>query len=808
MAKNTFIQNSFISGEASPKFWGRTDTNQYNQACEDIENMIVQPQGGASRRPGTHFVYDLTSLVPTGDTLFAARLFPFVAADGRRFQIAFMAIEDTSGSAPDDMYLLISAINVANHEVTTVYNTVGGTGLFGETFHDTFWDEVADQYGTFDQIQFAQSGNTMVFVHPELLPSLLIYDPVPQTGLAQDFYYMSFFNSGIPGIFSTPTAIWERVPFTPIIGNNDDVSAITVNFISGTDYDIDSSLAFFGASGTIDGKRLMMKFSDAGDTLVLGLDANTSTTHADATFIAGTLAVDPTTFGPEANPDASYEISQWGGVAGFPRSVAFFEGRLIFGGNKKYPDTFWCSQIGDIFNFRTRRLEQDPDFSDPVVATDPFYDALRADTVGVIQWISSGKTLTIGTNFREFTLFGPNNQEAMGPTNYQSSAETPHGSAHAMAGRVENTTVFMQRDRRTLRELVYNLDENSFQAGNLNIIGEHISRKAEKILDIGFDNVYFAQMVVQQTPLPIVWVRDTQGTLSGLTRERTQQIAAWHHHSLAGSGYVGADEYTPRIEDISIAKVPGDVEFDELWMVVTRGVGPESTGVKKWYVERLGREWERERLDDYASLNTLNADERLERMPVYMDCTKIYDEFDQVGGSTVLAGLPHGNGALVDVVVNGFYLGQYTVSSNQIDISDKVGAIDDPSPGDNSDWIAMVGFNYTGYIVPLPPEVPAQIGSSIGQVRRAHEIVIHIINSLGVSYGRKTNATEENTPVAGLTKIPMIGMGYTAPVYGFTGDKAVVFPASYETRPQVKIASYLPFPMHVTHVVSKMVVYE
>ncbi len=341
MAKNNFIHNSFIAGEASPKFWGRTDTNQYNSACEDIENMLVHPQGGASRRPGSHFVYDLTSLVPSGDTLMNARLFPFTAADGRRYQIAFMAIEDTSGAAPDDMYLLISAINVANHAVTTVYNTVGGTGLFGETYHDTFWDEVANLYSTFDEIQFAQSGNVLVFAHPQLLPSVLVYDPSEPTGLAQDFYYMSFFNSSVAGIFSTTTSIWERVPFTAIIGNNDTVSAMTVNFISGTDYDIDSSLNFFGAAAALDGKRLMMKFSDAANTVVLGIDANTSQTHADATFIAGVLSVDPTTFGPTSNADASYEISQWGGAYGYPRSVAFFEGRLVFGGNTKYPDTLW-----------------------------------------------------------------------------------------------------------------------------------------------------------------------------------------------------------------------------------------------------------------------------------------------------------------------------------------------------------------------------------------------------------------------------------------------------------------------------------
>ena len=56
MAKTRFIQSSFVSGELSPLLKGRTDINQYYQALETAENVVIVPQGGLRRRPGTEFI--------------------------------------------------------------------------------------------------------------------------------------------------------------------------------------------------------------------------------------------------------------------------------------------------------------------------------------------------------------------------------------------------------------------------------------------------------------------------------------------------------------------------------------------------------------------------------------------------------------------------------------------------------------------------------------------------------------------------------------------------------------------------------
>lgn len=47
---------NFTSGEISPRMRGRVDVTKYWNGCESMLNMVVQPQGGATNRPGTRYV--------------------------------------------------------------------------------------------------------------------------------------------------------------------------------------------------------------------------------------------------------------------------------------------------------------------------------------------------------------------------------------------------------------------------------------------------------------------------------------------------------------------------------------------------------------------------------------------------------------------------------------------------------------------------------------------------------------------------------------------------------------------------------
>jgi hypothetical protein len=56
MPKSQFQQTSFASGELSPLLKGRTDLDQYYQGAQQAEGVVIVPQGGVKRRPGTQFI--------------------------------------------------------------------------------------------------------------------------------------------------------------------------------------------------------------------------------------------------------------------------------------------------------------------------------------------------------------------------------------------------------------------------------------------------------------------------------------------------------------------------------------------------------------------------------------------------------------------------------------------------------------------------------------------------------------------------------------------------------------------------------
>ena len=55
MARVSSIITNFRAGEISPKLEGRIDLQKYNEAAQTLNNMLVYPSGGVTRRPGTFF---------------------------------------------------------------------------------------------------------------------------------------------------------------------------------------------------------------------------------------------------------------------------------------------------------------------------------------------------------------------------------------------------------------------------------------------------------------------------------------------------------------------------------------------------------------------------------------------------------------------------------------------------------------------------------------------------------------------------------------------------------------------------------
>ena len=66
MARFVSMQTNFTSGELDPLVRARVDIDAYNNALESAKNIICQPQGGVTRRPGTKFINELTGSPANG----------------------------------------------------------------------------------------------------------------------------------------------------------------------------------------------------------------------------------------------------------------------------------------------------------------------------------------------------------------------------------------------------------------------------------------------------------------------------------------------------------------------------------------------------------------------------------------------------------------------------------------------------------------------------------------------------------------------------------------------------------------------
>jgi hypothetical protein len=83
MANTTPAISDFTTGEISKRLYGRVNLKTYLNACAKLENMFVYPYGGATRRTGTQFAYEVK------DSTKFTRVIPFVFSTVQAYILEF-----------------------------------------------------------------------------------------------------------------------------------------------------------------------------------------------------------------------------------------------------------------------------------------------------------------------------------------------------------------------------------------------------------------------------------------------------------------------------------------------------------------------------------------------------------------------------------------------------------------------------------------------------------------------------------------------------------------------------------------------
>lgn len=193
---------------------------------------------------------------------------------------------------------------------------------------------------------------------------------------------------------------------------------------------------------------------------------------------------------------------------GYPRTVAFHDQRLFFASTSTEPMRIWGSQTDDFYTFLTGSLE-----------TSGIDLTLAATEANDIQWISSYKrTLVIGTAGEEWTMDSGDQDSALSPTNARLRRWTRYGSTSLQPVLAGDALLWLTRDNR-LREFAYVFEKDGYSAPDMTLLAEHIPSRSA-----------ITQMAYSQSPDPIVWLVHADGTWSGFTYDRDNNITAWHRH--------------------------------------------------------------------------------------------------------------------------------------------------------------------------------------------------------------------------------------------------------------------------------------
>ena len=393
-----------------------------------------------------------------------------------------------------------------------------------------------------------------------------------------------------------------------------------------------------------------------GHVKITGYTSSTSVTGTVQSVISSGSATD------------DFAMGSFSDTTGHPRCVTFFEQRLVFAGTTNQPQTLFFSVSGDYENM-------DDNYHGATTDSSAMIYTIASNQVNAIQAIKATRTLIVMTTGGEFTVTSGGTTAPITPTNLNIRKQSNYGSAGIDAISIGNSTLFVQRAKRKIRELAYNFDTDGYIAPDLTILSENIT----------FSGV--VQMDYQQEPFSIVWCVRIDGKLTGMTYNRLQDVVAWHEHDFGGTD----------AKCKSVAVIDVDTDEDQVWVIVERTIN----GATKKYVE-------------YLTPYNFNSD--LEEIH-FVDSGLTYS-----GASTsTLSGLDHLEGETVKIIINGATHPDRVVSAGSISL-------------DIATTDAVVGLGYSSLLQTMRIDEGSGITDQT-KTKRIYDVTVRFFETVGAKVG-------------------------------------------------------------------------
>jgi hypothetical protein len=749
LARFRDIFSAFTAGEITPKAWGRADIPQYKQACEELTNFLVYPQGGVGKRPGTQFISDESTFNEDVENNHI-RLVPFYISNNENYIIIFDLIHPTLGHpvlGPGEDYG-VTIYDIFNQSIEYPVPYTSSSQPFNRFTGFT-------SAGQLDELQYRQYGNSIFFAQEDVPPFAIRRDFDAGTFSLYPFWAYSEIGQNYAE-FPTDAEIALAWPYT---SRNTTATTMTINTATvGTGRTLTASAATFDPDHV--GSLIRVTGSTPTQTGVAVITAYTSSTVVTVRVLVafeGTSAY------------TNWAFSSWSEVFGWPATITFFENRLIYGGSAAQPNAIWASRSGNLADMRQEHYVQDS--PNTLTNDDPFEFIPSVGDFDRVRWVSAAKTLSIGTVGRELIAYGPDQQQAFGALNFTIQAQSAAGSAYLMPLRREDSLLFVQKGGKNLKEFIYNFNEDSFKAVDVMLFAEHFTKKRQDEEEHYSAGVGISGIAHQDIDNQTTWFKDERGGLFAATRNRTLEINAFHYHSIGGKYRdISNTEFNhARVLSICTASSPGTFH-DDVYLAVERYIN----GAKVIYLERINREFEA-----YSLGVPQTAFSRGDELPIYVDCAM----HSYIASPTVThPGFTHLAGETVEVVADGKWVGEHVVSgAGVITLEEEASSV-------------VAGYNYTARLKTTNINLGSVIGTSQGVTKSIDTVTLRFSRTVGAKFGNSLNNLDE-------IEFRDPNQNQDDPIPLFTGDKEVAMPEGWENKFHVYVVQDIPLPCHVEAII-------
>lgn len=770
MAKFREIKTSFLGGEISPAAMGRVDLPFYKSSCKTMKNAIPLLSGGCYRRPGTFFESS-----ESASTDYAPRLIPFLVSKTESYALRITKVIASTG--------LIEAFqptsNVAASTKTTVTGTHPWVGSLANNYTTVgFYDE-------WHSVQYAQSADVMILVHPR-------YKPYRLSRTAVGAFNIYGFDTDSAGTQLTGSFFRDSYPY---LNQNTTATTLGIASTSGSNIALTASTAIFTAAD--DWVGVVFKINDGTNTGVVKVVSWTSTTVVRVDIISNFN---------NTTPSASWWESAWSNRQGWPRSVGYFQGRRVYGGTLRKPDSLFFSQTSTYTTMSVLAITISDAAGDGVTTgptgAQPFTATLSSQQLNQIQWISPEVTLVVGTSGDEWIIDKFDQTAVFGANNIDARVTTHYGSTYLQPQRAGDELMFATFGDKDLRGFIFNFQQNNYNDEPVQLLFDEFPY-AEGA-GSAFGNRKFKTIAWDGTRKTL-WCVDTTGHLVGLTRDRILQVTAWHSHQFGGydatkTGGSVTDTGSAALDVIyglcagsvsSVAVVPNPIiGLNDVWISIKRYVN----GAYVYHTERM--------IGGVFPYET--AFTQLSGPGIYNSDASGY-EANVVAFPTIVNGLvnnmlAHLEGAAVVGTVSNAR-GVFHVSGSAVSSADTtIVGYTAVGLNDVNSSVSM-GLTFSTIIEPVRIEAGSQIGVSQGARKRAHLYTLRFYKTLACKVGRDADNLTALEFRDGDTL-----MGYSAEL--FSGDKQHSPEMAYDTDGLLYILQDKALPFALVALIAEGLEYD